>query len=246
MQKNAVALVVLAALALVPMTVSAATSGNAVLRFNSPSELIMALDAELTGEDAAELREQLDTQPQNGGDGQVTAAEVEAAESAFIQLFSMGGQSDNENMMMDEKGSNSLTATKIDIQNAEGPATSTAPVQFDLELKFGFPVTAGGKHVFKTNSSSDSFASGVADVVSAKLVAPPGYVIESTANLPEGASVSGNKKEINFGNKLASSAGALSVTFTKGGGGSPGLVAPVVLLALIAGLVLARGRQPSA
>lgn len=223
---------------------AADSTGTAHLQFNSPKELVVAIHADASGEDASDFRSYMDS----SDDGNVSSTEVEAFEQTLLGALGSPGDSGSRDLLMDGKGRDSFTFIKLDIQNAEGPVASTDPLQIDMEMRITFPVSPGDRHTFQTNGTRGDFtgASNFADLRSATLLAPPGYIITDAQNLPPGAVLSENRKEIRFGSELVPPSGDMTLVFGKGGGGSPAPGPVAFLLLAVTVVAVLRRREPSA
>ena len=233
---------------------AAASSARAEMRFDSPGQITGLIDATLDGEPAAQGRYFID---QFGNrDGTVSENEVESAERTFLDYAQAA--SDNEepdssqaggDFTVDGKGPSKFELKVFDIKRAEGPVSSTSPVDVHLEMRIMFPVDGAERHDvhFQTSGMDEDEGDGEGpwdfELDSARIRAPGGYVIESVTGLPSGASVSSDKKTIDFGSAYQQAA-SVDIVFAKGGGTgfAPSAGLGVGLL-LVAGAVLVRRRM---
>ena len=245
--------VVLAFLMMFVPSAAAQVEGSATMDFRTPSELYMVLDGKVSGEEAADMRQMMDTPSdytQGDGDGQVEQNEVDAIETFFKGIF--GEMEDSEatptgSFTVDGKAPSSFSLVTVDIRDATGSVDSTDALTIHLEFKSMFDVTAGDRHTVRieadeSNESEDDDSSEFGDIGTISLKAPKGYIIDSTTGLPAGGSVSGDKKSISFTEVPKPTGEDIVIVFAKGGGSSPG-PALWASLGLLGAVVVLRRRR---
>lgn len=239
------------AFALAAPAAMAETTGTLTVDFASPGSADFIGDLTATGRDAQEFRAQIDSGPFGGGngDGTVTEDEVAMFENQFKSLANSFGQGRDfgEGFTMDGKPPNGAQLVEFDVRNAEGPTTSTAPVDLHMLSRITFPVDPAERHVLRIEGTGDDDDSGEAFDTSFRggtLEAPKGYIIESAAGLPSGAVLSGDKKSIIFGSDPTSSEGTTVVFVKSGGGIAAGWGAFGAITALLAAGFAANRQRP--
>jgi hypothetical protein len=235
---------------------ASAWSAEVLLKMDSPSKFVMEAEATIDGEDASDLRGQMDQY--GNGDGTVQAAEVETIEGFFKQFMDQSDAEDADDSLgagftIDGKSPNSFKFNEMDIQDAEGAVSSTSPIHALIKAEMGFDVQPADKHTIRLMAGDDSGddesgSSGdfFEDVESAKLRAAPGYIFTSTEGLPAGAKVSGDKKEIEFADSVGPTSGETVIVMSKGGpaagGNSPGPALGAFAIVLVGAVWAARRR----
>ena len=225
-----------------------ATTAKIEMRFDSPSQITGVIDATGTGEDAQELRGQID----QSGDGnqQVTTAEVNDFETQVMTLFKQFAQDDDNgssstggDFTIDGKGPNKFEFTAFDVQKAEGPVSSTAPVDIRMELRLTFPATGGDTHIvrLKIEGQDEDDAGGAFDfeLTSARITAPPAHRFEKVTGLPSGATYS--DEAVDFGQAYKTPA-IVEITMAKWSGNAATLGPAFAAAVLVGVAVLRRGR----
>lgn len=240
MYRSAV-LAALVATLLVPTAL--AEVGKAEMKFESPSKLVATIEAQITGQQAQEMRQFMDQNEGANEDGTVQQSEVDALEE-FFKSFMDGAEEEatlGSSMTMDGKEATLADLGTFDFKDATGPVTSTDAITAYMVMSITFPIEAGETHTLHLEAEDpeggdESEESEWGTISQTVLKAPSGYVIQSSEGLPEDASVSGDKKSVTFDGSPGSSQN-MTVVFAKGGGmgaPSPALVFVVVLLAGVA------------
>jgi hypothetical protein len=235
----------------------ALAANSATIDFKSPSEAVMTLEATISGEQAADMREYMDYSGQGGaggnGDGTVQQNEVDAVETFFKGFFEQDGEDSSPagSFTIDDKAPSDFELSEFDIRDATGAVSSTSPITMFMEFTIKFDITAGDRHTVRIEAEEgddedNDNPAGDFEIEDATLKAPKGYVIESATGLPEGASVSGDKKSIHYNGLPSSQDEDTVIVFQKSGGGSPGFGFTLGLLgtvAVVAVLAARRGRN---
>lgn len=231
------------------MAAVAAPGIEVTLDFTTPAKLEMTLDWTMSGEEASQFRQGID---QNGdGDGTVTAAEVSAFEAQLREEAEAEEDDESmaENLTVDGKASTGGSLGKVDLRDAEGPAESTGPLVFQVSFLADFPVTPGDQHVIRMSGIDEESEDDDLSFDEAILKVPSGYVIKSTTTLPQGASLSADKKQIRFTEETDPNVEFLEITIQKEsvpgetkGGGAPAIPVALALAAVLAVVFVRRGR----
>ena len=235
----------LASLLVVLLVPAGASASNVTFTFQSASLLEVAAVGEYKGEQAAQMRSQMDTsggEEEDTPDGVVSEAEAEAFEAQLRDLFQRlpAGANPTGVFTMDGNAPSNASIGEFQFANATGPADSEDPIEFRLGLRILFGNLSGDEHelVMINAATTKSMYGGP---TTGTLMAPPGFLIRDVEGLPSGAHVTDDRQSIVFG-AVGAEPGSVRVVFATSleGGSAPGLTGWVLATTLLAAAAFRR------
>jgi hypothetical protein len=200
----------------------------------------MEMDMEISGSDAAQMRQGIDQMGDN--DGRVTQEEADAFLQGIQDSMRESFEGSTGDITLDGNEPKDFEVQEMEFIDIEGQATSTSQFVVHAKLHVTLDPEGSGDHTLLMKDSNDG-ESGPDMKGTITFRAPSGYRIDSFTEM-EGASLSADGRVLTVADVDSSTEGDMRIVFeTSGSSGSPAPAAGVLAALLGAAAVGARRRR---